>query len=703
VLDSFTATEPAAANQTFTETATFANVGSVALRQYHASQRVVVDGIRVATTWSEAVASSGPVTPSVAVPTMSPAAGVFITAQNITLSSSTEGATIRFTTNGDEPTETSAIYTSPISVSATTTIRARAFKEGLTPSATTTAVYVFPTNVANIAAMRSAGPGVYRLTGEAVLTLQTTVRNAKYVQDATAAVLIDDAGGVITTTYNIGDGITGLVGTTAVINGMLQFTPLANPGTPSSTGNVVLPIDVALDQLVNFEAQLVRVRNVLINGTGNFVAGTSYNLNGGSNPILRTQYSDLNYIGQPIPSLMQDIIGVVLRFNTIHQLVPRSLAEFANSVVTGPLVIVRESAVPAFNSEVGNSDTKNITVSGVNLSGNISISLTGDNANLFSVTPQSISPTGGSVNDVTVAIRYEPTASGLHSATLTLTSPGASDVIRILSGTATLPPTQLTPPNVIITEVYGGGGNSGATLRNDFIELFNTTAQPVNIGGWSLQYYSNTGTGAATSANTFVFPAEAVIPPNSHFLVQAVAGAGGTDDLPRTDAVSTLQLAVSSGKVLLYNVAVPQTISDISSIVTNAAFVDYVPFGTTAVPVWGSAMGSNATNTNSATRRMIGDRYSYTQNIGFDFHVVAPTPTNSGATSVQNRRMMLDAIISNGTLRINTTAGQQIEVFNVLGQRVHTSVSKDGLNIIPLTQRGVVVVKVGNSIQKLTN
>jgi len=39
---------------------------------------------------------------------------------------------------------------------------------------------------------------------------------------------------------------------------------------------------------------------------------------------------------------------------------------------------------------------------------------------------------------------------------------------------------------IVISQVYGGGGNSGATLKNDFIELFNSGNAPVTITGWSL-------------------------------------------------------------------------------------------------------------------------------------------------------------------------------------------------------------------------
>jgi len=49
-------------------------------------------------------------------------------------------------------------------------------------------------------------------------------------------------------------------------------------------------------------------------------------------------------------------------------------------------------------------------------------------------------------------------------------------------------------PRVLINEVYGGGGNSVAPINRDFIELVNTTDDPVDLSGWSVQYASATGT-----------------------------------------------------------------------------------------------------------------------------------------------------------------------------------------------------------------
>src|SRR5262249_40647943 len=55
--------------------------------------------------------------------------------------------------------------------------------------------------------------------------------------------------------------------------------------------------------------------------------------------------------------------------------------------------------------------------------------------------------------------------------------------------------------NVVISQVYGSGGNAGAPLNADYVELFNRSAAPVSLAGWSVQYASATGTGNFSANN----------------------------------------------------------------------------------------------------------------------------------------------------------------------------------------------------------
>src|SRR5471032_1064921 len=81
----------------------------------------------------------------------------------------------------------------------------------------------------------------------------------------------------------------------------------------------------------------------------------------------------------------------------------------------------------------------------------------------------------------------------------------------------------LAASDVVISQVYGGGGNSGALYRNDFIEIFNRSASPVNLTNWSVQYASAAGSSWAVTALPAI-----ELQPGQYLLVQQAQGAGGT-------------------------------------------------------------------------------------------------------------------------------------------------------------------------------
>jgi len=80
----------------------------------------------------------------VATPKFSPAGGSYSSAQSVALSCATSGAAIRYTTDGSAPSSSSTVYSGPISVSSTTTIKAKGFKSGMTDSDIATTAYTFP-------------------------------------------------------------------------------------------------------------------------------------------------------------------------------------------------------------------------------------------------------------------------------------------------------------------------------------------------------------------------------------------------------------------------------------------------------------------------------------------------------------------------------------------------------------------------------
>src|SRR5215208_644343 len=83
-------------------------------------------------------------------------------------------------------------------------------------------------------------------------------------------------------------------------------------------------------------------------------------------------------------------------------------------------------------------------------------------------------------------------------------------------------PASAASPDIVVNQVYGGGGNSGATLTNDFVELYNRGTAPVAVDGWSIQY------AAATGASWQVTPLTGSVAAGGHHLVGEAAGAGAT-------------------------------------------------------------------------------------------------------------------------------------------------------------------------------
>ena len=98
----------------------------------------------------------------------------------------------------------------------------------------------------------------------------------------------------------------------------------------------------------------------------------------------------------------------------------------------------------------------------------------------------------------------------------------ALTMIGVVASSHVLPPSFALSSGVVISQVYGGGGNAGATLKNDFIELFNLGNAPVNLNGWSVQYVSAAGTGTWAVTNL----TNVTLAPGQYYLVQEAAGTG---------------------------------------------------------------------------------------------------------------------------------------------------------------------------------
>jgi uncharacterized protein len=169
---------------------------------------------------------------------------------------------------------------------------------------------------------------------------------------------------------------------------------------------------------------------------------------------------------------------------------------------------------------------------------------------------------------------------------------------------------------VVISQVYGGGGNSGATYTHDFVEIFNASSQPVSLVGWSVQYASAAGSSWSVSPL-----AGTTLQPGQYHLVQQSAGAGGTTPLPAPDSLGSLMLSATAGKVAL----VQGTAALTGTAPSGPAVLDFVGYGS-ANHFEGSAPAPALSNTTAALRARAGCQDSG-DNLG-DFTAAAPNPRN---------------------------------------------------------------------------
>ena len=211
---------------------------------------------------------------------------------------------------------------------------------------------------------------------------------------------------------------------------------------------------------------------------------------------------------------------------------------------------------------------------------------------------------------------------------------GAAGAIALTAGVVAVATSAQAAPSptasVVINEVYGGGGNSGATYKNDFIELVNTSSAPVKLDGWSVQYASS------TNLSYQVTPLSGTLPGGATYVVRETAGSGGTDEVP-FDADGSIAMAGGAGKVALVSSVAPlancTTKSGGSACSDLPQVVDFVGYGSAANDYAGTGPTSTTTNSFGATRKAAPAPVNTADNKA-DFVLAAPTPAACGAACV---------------------------------------------------------------------
>jgi Lamin Tail Domain len=176
---------------------------------------------------------------------------------------------------------------------------------------------------------------------------------------------------------------------------------------------------------------------------------------------------------------------------------------------------------------------------------------------------------------------------------------------------------------IVVSQIYGGGGNSGASFRNDYVELFNAGTSAVDVSGWTVQYATAAGTTWQTT------PLSGTIGGGGYYLVQLASGGTVGAALPAPDASGTSNLASTSGKIALVRDAAALACgATAGSCSADPLVEDLVGYGA-ASDFEGSGTAPAPSNTLAALR---GDGGCVdTNDNSTDFTADSPVPRNSAS------------------------------------------------------------------------
>lgn len=247
-----------------------------------------------------------------------------------------------------------------------------------------------------------------------------------------------------------------------------------------------------------------------------------------------------------------------------------------------------------------------------------------------------------------------------------------------------------TQAQVVISQVYGGGGNTGATYTNDFIELFNRGNSPQDLTGWSVQYANAT---SATPTWQVTNLTNVTLLPGQYYLIQEASGGAVGVALPTADTTGSINLSGTNGKVVLANSTTVVTTPN----PTDSQIVDKVAFGSTPTTGYEGTgpTGTALTSTTSVQRNNAG--CTDVDNNSTDFTTTLPaarnssTPVNICSTMGTNQNQILGLQVypnpTKNILNISTDSNstKTVQVYDMIGKEFINTQIENQLNVSNLT------------------
>ena len=531
----------------------------------------------------------------------------FVSAQ-VALTSSTAGASIYYTTNGAEPTTASTLYSAPFNITATTTVKAIAVKEGLTNSAVASrAITIVPPATATVPYAEAFNNTLgdwyaYQVAG-----------SKPWVASANGAVANGFGGGDVESWLISPQFSSPLAGLAFSFNYASKY--IGNPISVKISQNYIgygSPAAATWTELTSIAAPTVQDNNYTVKATGNIIAPLSGNLH-----FALVYDTDANYSDWRITNAS---VAVAPAPNT-------------------PTITVTEVSMPALHAIVGRKDTAALHVSAVNLTADVTLTISGTDAAKFAVAPATLAHTGGTLAETLVNIIYQPDAAGTHTATLTISSTGAASKVYELSGTA------------FVTN--GAGTVDNPFTVADVKALNNNFASATKY--WVTGYIIGVPSAGNAEGNLITVDIEAPF--------TGATAIALSDAASETDLTKMIGVQLPTGEIR-----------------TALNLVD------------------NASNLNKKVK-VYGNLQAYFSSAPGVQNTSAYAIIPSALPAVDAQQFKV--YTSGGKLHVMAADNEQITVIDVLGKQIYASRLKAGLNTIDLSAKGILVVKIGNAVKKV--
>ena len=366
---------------------------------------------------------------TVAMPTFNPVSGSYFDPQSVTITCATEGATIRYTTDGTDPTESSEVFSSALTISETTTVKAKGFKAGYTPSSIATAVYTFP-ELITIMEAHNLAINEYGLVQGVVTFIDN--RNV-YAQDATGGICLFLNANTVPSDLAIGD-LVKAYGKRANYNGLIELSGIngnSSAFTILSSGNT-LPLAVkTIAEINEGGADALQCTRVKIEEATIGAINTS-----GNTPLTQGENSTNIYKVPELTGIEEgdvvDVTGVIGYFNAaqIRVATAADVVLSETPVIPDPELTVSVTELNDFRYTYGEgpSTAKTFVISGTNLVDDVT--LTAPQHYELSISPENgyfdtdeLSPVNGTLDETTVYVRLKAGLEvGTYSGNLTIVS-----------------------------------------------------------------------------------------------------------------------------------------------------------------------------------------------------------------------------------------------------------------------------------------